>query len=184
MPPPGTTELVDVIGVRRSKLHLWLRRTLLSGAAVVIVVAIAGCNVGGSTPSGDPGNQRLHQLRADPIFSILPPGAHLTKPLQESPAKNRPPGLDGGGQDGPSVIATFTSSQPPATVFSFFARRAATTGWIPTGSKNVLGYPQGWHKPYPGNISASLSLTGDINTAPGPRHVYTLVAALPSKVIQ
>lgn len=177
----GTSAAADVADCRRVQPP---HSTPLCSVLVVVVVATAGCIAGGSGPPGDPGNYRLHQLRADPIFSSLSPGAQLTQPLQEIPARYRAPGLDGGGECGPAVVAAFSSSQQPEAVFAFYARRAALDGWTPTGSRNVLGYPQAWEKPYPGHISASLGLRGDVRTAPGPSHIYTLVADLPSRIIR
>jgi hypothetical protein len=73
-------------------------------------------------------------------------------------AHYRQPGFDAGGWDGPAVTLKFTSARPPASVFIYYAHRATELGWIRTGNKNVLGYPEGWTKTYPGGTRGDLTL--------------------------
>jgi hypothetical protein len=76
----------------------------------------------------------------------------------------------------PGVSLKFTSTQPPASVFIYYADRATELGWVGTGNTNVLGYPSVWTKTYPGGTRAVLSLT-DLGFGPRTRrtpHTYIL----------
>lgn len=143
---------------------------------VALVAMLSACSINSPPPGGDPGNRRLNALGGDPIFKMLPPGAQMTGALVRTPARYVQPGLDGGGWHGPAITLKFTSTQPPAMVFSYYAERAPSLGWVGTGSTNVLGYPQVWRKHYPGLGQASLSLTDlDLNNqAPGVVNRYVL----------
>lgn len=111
---------------------------------------------GGTPAGGDPGGKRLHELSNDPVFAALPEGATAVDVVR-TPASYRKPGFSGGGWDGPSVVVTFTSSQPPADVFRFFDQRAASSGWTATAS-GALGLTDRWSKEYDGGAAATLLL--------------------------
>ena len=128
---------------------------------------------------GDPGNKRLHQLSSDPVFSSLPAGAVATGPLTMSPARYRAPAFQPAGWDGPSVSLTFTSTQPPASVFSSFQASAASAGWIPA-NRNALGYPQTWTKTYPDGVPGNLSLIQTVRAPTGGSGTYVLNASSPA----
>ncbi len=51
----------------------------------------------------------------------------------------RHPAFQGAGWDGPTVLVSFADSAPLATIYGFYARRAAAAGWRPTG-RNGLGF--------------------------------------------
>ena len=126
---------------------------LVVGARAVVVVALigfmTGCGISSPPPGGDPGNKRLDELGNDRIFQVLPPGANVVGTIVRTPAQYRQPGFDAGGWDGPAVALKFKSAQPPASVFTYYAHRATELGWIRTGNKNVLGYPEGLTKTLP-----------------------------------
>jgi hypothetical protein len=134
----------------------------LSKATVILAVALVGlvaaCSINSPPSGGDPGNRRLNTLGADPILKALPPGAHMTGALVRTPARYTQPGLDGGGWHGPAITLRFSSTQPPAAVFSYYANLAPSLGWHATASKNILGYPQVWGKDYLGVGQARMSL--------------------------
>jgi len=144
--------------------------------AAALLGLMAGCSTNSPPPGGDPGNTRLDQLRADPIFRSLPVGAHRTGPIVRTPARYFPPGFSRGGWSGPAVTVTFTSTEPPASVFGYYATLAPSLGWVATGNTNVLHYPEGWKKHYPGDKVDSLSLIDlDIrNSTVGAVHTYVL----------
>lgn len=149
----------------------------------VVVVALAGAlavgGCGGSSGATvDPGNKNLHVLAADPIFATLPAGATLTAPISQTPAKNRHSAFDGGAQEGPSVTATFASSQPVDTVFTFYTSSALGNGWRLHGHDGT-GHPDIWLKTYPNGVGAVLTLrdtTVGRPTTPGAMHTYQLTA--------
>ena len=114
---------------------------------------------GGGVPGGDKGNKRLHQLAADPIFTLVPAGANA-EPLKLTPARYRKPGFTGGGWDGPLVALQFTSAADPRAVYEFYAREAQAAGWTATSSRNAMRLPFGWTKTYPNGNTAMLGLDG------------------------
>ena len=151
----------------------------IRGASAVLagLALLAGCSHPAST--SDPGNRKLDVLRADPVFTGLPDGAESVGPVVASPARNRASGLDGGGQDAPSVAARFSSTAAPAAVFAFYARRTAAGGWAGVG-RNATGRTNSWRKTYPGGFQAGLLLL-DLDqrlTSPGTAHRYTLTAGI------
>ena len=137
-------------------------------AALIMVLsasAVAGVGCGSSTPAGgDPGDKRLHALRADPAVAIPPPGAQSVA-THETKATYRKPGFDAGGWDGPSVVVTFTSSAGAAEVYGYYARRAEAAGWKPT-AKGALNLTDRWAKTFNGNAPARLFLA----QVPGSRY--------------
>lgn len=141
------------------------RATLI---ALLFASALAGAGCGSSTPAGgDPGDKRLHALRADPAVASTPPGAQGVE-TRETKATYRKPGFDAGGWDGPSVIVTFTSSDGPAEVYRYYARRAEAAGWQPT-AKGSLNLADRWAKTFDGNAPARLFLA----QFPGSRYQVT-----------
>jgi hypothetical protein len=136
--------------------------------AVLAASALASVGCGAGTPTGgDPGDKRLHALRADPAVASPPPGAqNIVK--RETKATYRKPGFDAGGWDGPSVIVTFTSSASPAEVYGYYARRAEAAGWQPT-AKGALDLADRWAKTFDGNAPARLFLA----QFPGSRYQVT-----------
>src|SRR5260370_11704883 len=138
--------------------HRWTGRVSLPLLLGLALLGMTACAPAGSQPNaGDPGNHRLDQLSSDPVFAALPPGAVAKGPLTKAPARYRTPAFQPPGWDGPAVTLTFTSPNPPASVFSFFQARADSAGWRP-GNQNALGYPQTWTKTYPDGVHAVLSL--------------------------
>jgi len=119
-----------------------------------------------SSPGGDPGNKHLHELSGDAVFTILPPGAHFDGSIVRSSAHYKKPGLDGGGWSGPSVTVNFTSSQPAAVVYQFYASRAASADWQAT-TQGAFGYTDGWVKIYPDGAKGYLSLYTLATTSSG-----------------
>ena len=111
---------------------------------------------GGTPAGGDPGGKRLHELSGDPVFAALPGGATVVD-VTRTPAQYRKPGFSGGGWDGPTVVVTFQSSEPPADVFRYFDGRAASSGWHATAS-GALGLTDRWSKEYDGGAQATLLL--------------------------
>ena len=152
-------------------------------AKAILIVAFVGmisaCSINSPPAGGDPGNSRLNTLGSDPIFKAIAPGGLITGAVVRTPARYVQPGLDGGGWHGPAITLRFTSPQPPAAVFSYYAHLAPSLGWVATSSKNVLGYPQVWRKDYPGVGQASLSLTDlDLrNQTPGAANRYILIGS-------
>lgn len=121
------------------------------------MLALQGCTPTAGPSAGDPGNHRLSQLAADPVFKALPQSAVAEGRAVLTPARYTTPGFQPAGWDGPSVSRTFTSARSPSSVFAYFAERAALAGWRP-GNRNTLGYPQTWTKTYPGGVPGTLSL--------------------------
>jgi hypothetical protein len=125
--------------------------------ALLSASAVAGVGCGASTPAGgDPGDRRLHALRADPAVASPPPGAQSVA-VHETKATYRKPGFDAGGWDGPSVVVTFTSSAGPAEVYRYYARRAEAAGWQPT-AKGALNLTDRWAKTFDSGAPARLFL--------------------------
>jgi hypothetical protein len=156
-------------------------RSALAAALPVIVgltlLICTSCRT--STPasdSGDPGGRHLRQLRADPVFSSLPPGSTMVGRITEHTASYRKPGLDGGGWSGPAVTLKFTSDRAPASVYDFYGVVAQANGWTVT-AKGARNLADTWTKTYAGASPASLSLT----EASGPTGLllYTLNASSP-----
>lgn len=139
----------------------WLPLLLL---LLLATVTSCGANRSAVVAGSDPGDVRLHQLRAESIFATFPPKIELTGPLLVTPARKRTPAFQASGYDGPSVEARFTSSLPPKQIFDYYAKQTVKAGWVPSGNRNTLGYPEGWFKTLPGGARASLSLL-DLNIA-------------------
>jgi hypothetical protein len=140
------------------------RRVLSTVALMTVMLAglVVAC---ASPPSPDPGNRHLNALAADVIFATLPPGAVPTGPPVRTQARKRST-FGGSEWDGPAVTVTFTSTEPPEVVLTYYANLAASAGWVPNGNKNILGYPDAWNKTFPGGVHASLGLTDlDIRAA-------------------
>jgi hypothetical protein len=136
--------------------------------ALLFASALAGAGCGGSTPAGgDPGDKRLHALRADPAIASPPPGAQSVV-TRETKATYRKPGFDAGGWDGPSVIVNFTSSGSPTAVYRYYAQRAEAAGWQAT-AKGALNLADRWAKTFDGNAPATLFLA----KFPGSRYQVT-----------
>lgn len=136
--------------------------------ALLSASAVAGVGCGASTPAGgDPGDKRLHALRADPAVASPPPGAQSVA-TRETKATYRKPGFDAGGWDGPSVVVTFMSSAGPSEVFRYYARRAEAAGWQPT-AKGALDLADRWAKTFDGNAPARLFVA----QFPGSRYQVT-----------
>jgi len=138
---------------------------VLSTIALMTVMLAGLVTACASPPNPDPGNRHLTALAADPVFAALPPGAVPTGPPVRTPARKRST-FGGSVWDGPGVSVSFTSSGPPGAVFTYYANRAASAGWVPNGNKNILGYPDVWNRTYTGGVHASLGLTDmDIRAA-------------------
>lgn len=133
------------------------------------------------TPKGgDPDNHLLHQLADDPIFRGQPPGVQSSR-LVLHPTTYESPGFgQPGGWQAPYVTLTFESSATKQSIYRHYAEQASAHGWRPA---NEAPQPYAWEKPYPGGVSASLTLLrlGPTNPPPGPL-TYQLAAsaALPA----
>jgi len=154
------------------------RAGALVGLALLgVTLTLTGCSsaLGGGAPSnGDPGGRKLAQLRGDPVFGSVPPGA-TAQPLVATAATHRPAGLDGGDDDAPAVSRNLTSSAASASVFAFYDQLATSHGWMMAGH-NYAGQPSSWRKTYPRGLKAVLQLI-DLDqrqTTPGAVHHYAL----------
>lgn len=145
--------------------------TVLAGAVATATLMLTGCSslFGKPAGKGDPANQRLHQLAADPTFSALPPGAEHGG-LKLTRARSEPVVFFGGGWHGPSVVRTFESSATPLSVYEFYGELARAGGWSVVGV-GALHVPSSWHKTYPNGAVASLLLftPRPLEPASGPR---------------
>ena len=135
-------------------------RKLLVGAAVLFALSLAACGQSPAPGTGDPGNFRLHQLRANPIFSVLPPGAVRIS------IKLHPAEWDSIFRYwGPIMVDEhFTSTAPPAQVFSFFNAEATKFGWQPANTNASHPVVPIWSKRLPGGDDAGMGL--DITAGP------------------
>lgn len=153
-------------------------RTVL-GALALIVLASAAC--GPPSGAGDPGDKRLNQLSADPIFGALPAGAQLEGHLEKTPAKWQDNGwFEPSSWNGPAVRITVIVPGPPDAALSFYADLAATSGWVGNGNEKD-GNPVDWTKKFPGGWQGSLGLI-DMSSStakPGQPHTFVLNASGP-----
>jgi hypothetical protein len=158
---------------RRRRGHVC--QALATFLAVALVGALEACAFHRPPSNPDPGNRHLNELAADPIFATLPPHALVTGSLVLTPASQTSV-FGGHVWNGPAVTLRFTSTQPPSSVFTYYADLAHSAGWVPNGNKNVLGYPEVWDKSYPGGVHAGLSLIDmDIRgELPGTASTYVL----------
>lgn len=143
-------------------------RPLIRRTAVVatIVAVAAGC--GGPPKGGDPGNRRLHELAADPIFAARAPGAGPVT-ITEIRARYVKPGFDAGGWHGPGIVVSFASAAPPRAVYGFYARSARAAGWRAT-SIGALHVTDAWRKTYRDGARGTLLLSLlDLRRASGQR---------------
>jgi hypothetical protein len=146
--------------------------------AALAVLALTGC--GGTPAGGDPGDRRLKELAAEPVFSVQPQGATVISTTQTK-ATYQKPGFTGGGWRGPSVVVKFTSSTPPVDVYRFYGTHAAASGWTPT-SAGSLGVTDAWTKTYPDGAAATLLLSR-LGTPPaGTKATYLLSGGVAPKV--
>ncbi|MHB8289908.1 MAG: hypothetical protein ACYDEY_11845 [Acidimicrobiales bacterium] len=127
---------------------------------MLFALSLGACGQSPAPGTGDPGNFRLHQLRANPIFSVLPPGAVRIS------IKLHPAYWDSfySGWHGLEVDEYFTSTAPPAQVFSFFNTEAAKLGWRPSRFNASHPGSPSWSKRLPGGDDAGMSL--DISAGP------------------
>jgi len=128
---------------------------------------------------GDPGNGRLHQLAADPVFDTLPPDARSPR-ITLNPAKWRETPFQGAGGawDGPSVILTFQSSAPPRSIYEYYGEQAPAHGWTATLKGSLHIYDR-WEKTYPNGAQATLRISTrrPWEPAPDPRD-YELTGSI------
>ena len=154
--------------------------TVLVAAITLTIVTLAAC--GSSAAPGDPGNKRLDQLSADPIFAELPSGAELIGHMEKTPAKWQDNGwFEPSSWNGPAVRITFVDSDAPDAAFSFYANLATTSGWVSNGNTKD-GYPVAWTKKFPSGWEGSLGLI-DISSSrakPGQAHTFILNASCPA----
>jgi hypothetical protein len=156
---------------------VWHTRRVSRAITASLAVALGGlaqaCAFNRLPSNPDPANKHLNELAADPIFAALPPNAAVAGSLVRSPAFQT--SIFGGHVwHGPGVTLRFTSTQPPSSVFTYYANLATSAGWVPNGNKNVLGYPEDWDKTYLGGVHATLSLIDmNVRTAiPGTASTY------------
>ena len=156
-------------------------RKLLIGSTVLFALSLGACGQSPAPGTGDPGNFRLHQLRANPIFSVLPPGAVRIS------IKLHPAEWDSIFRYwGPIMVDEhFTSTAPPAQVFSFFNAEATKFGWQPANTNASHPVFPDWSKRLPGGDDASMGLdiiagpdvasyTLGTNPVPPPGNTYDL----------
>jgi len=138
--------------MRRRPLGPMVLASVVAGAAI----ALTGCfSLAGKPPGrGDPGNRRLHQLAADPIFGALPLGAEGAE-LKLIPASHRSSVFEPSGWNGPGVTRTFESSAPAISVYEFYGERVRAEGWTAVGVGS-LHVPDTWRKTYPNGALATL----------------------------
>jgi hypothetical protein len=149
------------------------RRALLVALGSLLA---AGCGGGGKAAGGDPGGRRLHELSNDPVFAATPAaatGVDVTK----TPARHRQPAFQTGGWDGPTVVVTFKSSEPPEDVYRFYAERAEAAGWKATASGS-LGLTDRWAKTYPDGAPATLLLFSLTRAASAAARQYRLAGGV------
>jgi hypothetical protein len=148
----------------------------------MVLLSVACGGDGPPAGTGDPGNERLNQLASDSVFAALPPDARQSGLMVKIPAKYRTPAYQPAGWDGPAVQFTFTDSQPPDTVFSFYVSSAVRAGWSANPNRNRLGYPEVWTKTFPAGWPATLGLIdqGVSPSKPGDGHAYVLTASAPA----
>jgi hypothetical protein len=117
---------------------------------------------------GDPGNRRLYQLAADPIFHSLSASA-TSRRLTLSPAMYQQADFGVGGWSGPSVVLTFSSSKALRSVYAQVAEEARSDDWHPVNVSR-FGSPESWYKTYPNGATATLGIVwlGPANPPPGP----------------
>lgn len=131
-------------------------------------------------PGGNPGNRRLNTLRSDPVFSALPPGAHLIKPIVLTPTRWTCDGFGWSqcGWNGISVSMYFHSNLPIAQVYAFYNARAEAAGWKPSAT-NGIGLIFHWEKDYPNRVAAELDLQygGAAVAGPDTQGAYDLSAS-------
>lgn len=143
-------------------------------------LSLAAC--GPTAGSGDPGNARLSQLSADPIFSALPGGAQPAGPMEKTPARWQDNGwFEPSSWNGPYVRVTFIESGSPQTALSFYAALAPASGWVSNGNRKD-GYPIDWTKKFAGGWEGSLGLI-DMSASsakPGQAHRFVLNASGPA----
>ncbi len=138
-----------------------VKRTLL---VILIATIAASCTYSPPPGTGDPGNVRLHTLDRQSLFHVLPPGATLTKPITLSPAYWS---RNWGGWSGPAVTVTFQSDQSIESVYTFYANKAAATGWK-IDNHGVYGLVDTWSKTLPDRVPADVTLVClGVNTATG-----------------
>lgn len=161
--------------MRRLRTHT--SRASAGFAALALLAGLCGVTAcsAGTRGSSDPGGHQLAQLRADPLFGALPPGATADGPVLTSPAVRRSGAFGGGADSGPAVSARLSSTQPSASVFQFYAELAAANGWT-ARTTNAAGLTNQWHKRYPSGLQADavLSALDPNGTAPGSLHLYAL----------
>lgn len=130
---------------------------LVTAACLGVLLLTAGCGSGASG-GGDPGNRRLHELAAEAVFTVTPPGLSQPAHVVETPAHKRPAGFGSGGWEGPRVIASFTSAAKPANVLRAYDAEAIATGWRATAA-GAYGVNDRWTKTYADGTPAYLTVT-------------------------
>lgn len=146
-------------------------------AAVSCLGALLAATSCGLSGSGDPGNRRLHELAAEPVFAATPPGLSRPGAVVSTSAHKLPAGFGAGGWDGPTVIESFVSPARPATVLRFYDARARATDWLPRAA-GAYGVTDVWTKTYPDGTPAYLNVTV---IAEGGDWSYRLSASAPAK---
>jgi hypothetical protein len=135
---------------------------------------LAAC--GGPQPgTGDPGNRRLAALRSDPAFAALPLSAKLARPAESVPARWRDNGMfEPSGWDGPAHIVRFTDTAGSDMVLAFYAKAAASAGWVPNGNRS-RGYPVVWTKAFSGGWIGILGIVDLSGPSPAVRATRTFI---------
>ena len=153
-----------------------LRRPAAAAPASALVAIVAAAATACGTPAGgDPDGRRLHELAADRVFAATPPGA-TGAVVRRIPARYRHPAFQGAGWDGPTVLVSFADSAPPATVYGFYARRAAAAGWRPLG-RNGLGFTHRMGEDLSGRGGGELALLPVSQAGPASRRRYQLAGS-------
>lgn len=151
------------------------RRGVLIASGAFLLAACGG--MGSKPAGGDPGDRRLHQLAADPIFGRRAPQAADAE-LKLVPAAYQRPGFGSGGWSGPGVTLTFASAASAESVYAFYDHSAQADGWVPAaiGSLHVTDR---WRKTYPNGALGTLAIftPRPFEAAAGPRE-YRLSAGI------
>ena len=150
-------------------------------ALVVAAIGLTACSPAPPRGTGDPGNLRLHILRADPVFKTLPPDSEMDGRIQSTPASWD---TTYGGWSGPLVELDFTSTLTIRQVYEFEATLAERNGWKSTGASTFFGLTTSWVKRYRSGYTATLGLApGGVGRLPSVDVVvsgdYSLRAAAP-----
>lgn len=128
---------------RRGRFALVVSSALLAGAAC------AGTN------RADPGDRRLHAIRADPGFRLVLPGTRLADE-HHLPAKKV---TFTDSYFGPSATRTLTVVGNANDVLTAYEQAIEAIGWRPAGTTPFMSYGSHTYRRTFGSWDATLTLT-------------------------